>query len=64
MERANASKLLEHLEAVRTGAYSHDASVGEWLLTQRLIRHNRKTGWFDLTPLGRQRREDLRREVP
>ena len=29
----------------------------------RLIRHNRKTGWFDLTPLGRQRREDLRREM-
>ena len=64
MERANASKLLEHLEAVRTGAYSHDASVGEWLLTQRLIRPNRQTGWLDLTPLGRQRLEALRRAGP
>jgi len=64
MERATASKLLEHLEAVRTGAYWHDASVGEWLPKQRLIRHKRTTGWFDLTPLGRPRREALRREGP
>jgi len=55
MERANASKILDNLEAVRTGAYWHDSSGGEWLLKQRLIRHNRKTGWFDLTLLGRQR---------
>lgn len=56
-------EIAQQLDETRTGATLPTGPLGNWLLKQRLVRHNRKTGWFDLTPLGRQRLEDLRREV-
>ena len=56
-------EIAQQLDETRTGATLPTGPLGNWLLKQRLVRHNRKTGWFDLTPLGRERLEDLRREV-
>jgi len=46
-------EILQQLECVRVNAIDNDSRVGNYLLRKKLIRHNYRTGWLDLTPCGR-----------
>lgn len=46
-------KVRRNVDAVRTGAMVKDAGMDGDLMRLRLIRVNRRTGWYDVTPAGR-----------
>ena len=52
--KAGDTDYIRNLEAVKTGAMVKDAGADTILLREKLIRVNRKTRWYDLTPNGRE----------
>ncbi len=46
--------IVENLLAVKSGAMWRNKDTGLELLQAKLIRVNKKTGWYDLTAKGRE----------
>jgi len=50
----SAEEIARQLDDTRTGAMLPVGPLGDWLLKQRLVRKNPRTGWFDIAPAGRR----------